>query len=58
MNYSSQLALLINENLSIRMDYLIAKYNGRPMSTSEIYDALVRVISGNAPRKIILERSA
>ena len=58
MNYSSQLALLINENLSIRMDYLIAKYNGRPMSSSEIYDALVRVISGNAPRKIILERGA
>jgi hypothetical protein len=28
------------------------------MSSSEIYDALVRVISGNAPRKIILERGA
>lgn len=30
MNYSSQLASLINENLSIGMDYLITKYNGRP----------------------------
>src|ERR687898_166590 len=56
MNYSSQLASLINENLSVRMDYLIAKYNGRPMSSSEIYDALVRIISGKAPRRIILER--
>ena len=55
MNYSSQLASLINENLSVRMDYLIAKYNGRPMSASEIYDALVRIISGKAPRRIILE---
>ena len=55
MNYSSQLASLINENLSVRMDYLIAKYNGRPMSSSEIYDALVRIISGKAPRRIILE---
>jgi 2-oxoglutarate/2-oxoacid ferredoxin oxidoreductase subunit alpha len=58
MNYSSQLASLINENLSVSMDYLIAKYNGRPMSSSEIYDALVRIISGKAPRRIILEHGA
>jgi 2-oxoglutarate/2-oxoacid ferredoxin oxidoreductase subunit alpha len=56
MNYSSQLALLMNENLGVRMDYLIAKYNGRPMSSTEIYDALTRIISGNAKRRIILER--
>ena len=54
MNYSSQLASLINENLGVRMDYLIAKYNGRPMSSSEIYDALVNHL-GNAKRRIILE---
>lgn len=58
MNYSSQLTLLINENLSVGMDYLITKYNGRPMSSSEIYDALVKIISGNAPKRIILERGA
>jgi 2-oxoglutarate ferredoxin oxidoreductase subunit alpha len=58
MNYSSQVASLINENLSVRMDYLIAKYNGRPMSSSEIYDALMRIVSGNAPRRVILERGA
>jgi 2-oxoglutarate/2-oxoacid ferredoxin oxidoreductase subunit alpha len=58
MNYSSQLASLIKENLGIEMDYLIAKYNGRPMSSTEIYDALVRIISKNAPRRIILERGA
>ena len=56
MNYSSQLASLINENLSIRMDYLITKYNGRPMSCTEIYDALTRILSGDVPRRIILER--
>jgi 2-oxoglutarate/2-oxoacid ferredoxin oxidoreductase subunit alpha len=58
MNYSSQLATLINENLNVEMDYLITKYNGRPMSSSEIYDALERINSGNAPRRIILERGA
>lgn len=58
MNYSSQLATLISENLSVEMDYLITKYNGRPMSSSEIYDALERINSSNAPRRIILERGA
>jgi 2-oxoglutarate/2-oxoacid ferredoxin oxidoreductase subunit alpha len=58
MNYSSQLATLINENLNVEIDYLITKYNGRPMSSSEIYDALERINSGNAPRRIILERGA
>ena len=58
MNYSSQLASLINENLSVGMDYLIVKYNGRPISSTEIYDALERIISGYSPRRIILERGA
>jgi 2-oxoglutarate/2-oxoacid ferredoxin oxidoreductase subunit alpha len=58
MNYSSQLASLINENLGVRMDYLIVKYNGRPMSSSEIYDALMGISSGKTPRRIILERGA
>jgi 2-oxoglutarate ferredoxin oxidoreductase subunit alpha len=58
MNYSSQLATLINENLNVEMDYLVTKYNGRPMSSSEIYDALERINSGNVPRRIILERGA
>jgi 2-oxoglutarate ferredoxin oxidoreductase subunit alpha len=58
MNYSSQLATLINENLNVEMDYLVTKYNGRPMSSSEIYYVLERINSGNAPRRIILERGA
>jgi 2-oxoglutarate ferredoxin oxidoreductase subunit alpha len=58
MNYSAQLASLMNKNLNVRIDYLIVKYNGRPMSSTEIYDALERIISGNTPRRIILERGA
>jgi 2-oxoglutarate ferredoxin oxidoreductase subunit alpha len=58
MNYSSQLASLINENLGVSMDHLIVKYNGRPMSSSEVYDALMRIISGDAPRRIILQHGA
>jgi hypothetical protein len=40
------------------MDYLIIKYNGRPMSSTEIYDALVRISSGDSPKKVVLERGA
>jgi 2-oxoglutarate ferredoxin oxidoreductase subunit alpha len=58
MNYSSQLGLLISENIGINMDYLIVKYNGRPMSSSEVYNALVRIMSGEAPRRIVLEHGA
>jgi 2-oxoglutarate/2-oxoacid ferredoxin oxidoreductase subunit alpha len=58
MNYSSQLASLINENVGVSMDHLIVKYNGRPMSSSEVYNALMRIISGDAPRRIVLEHGA
>ena len=55
---SSQLGLLISENIGINMDHLIVKYNGRPISSSEVYNALVRIILGEAPRRIILKHGA
>jgi hypothetical protein len=33
----------------------VVKYNGRPMSSSEIYNALKLITSGNAPRRQVLE---
>jgi 2-oxoglutarate/2-oxoacid ferredoxin oxidoreductase subunit alpha len=58
MNYSSQLASLVRENMGISLDYLIYKYNGRPISSSEVYNALTRIISGDVPRRIILDHGA
>ncbi|MFZ0220809.1 MAG: 2-oxoacid:ferredoxin oxidoreductase subunit alpha [Candidatus Nitrosopolaris sp.] len=55
MNYSSQLGSLVNQYLHRDSEYRIVKYNGRPMSSSEIYNALMRIINGNAPRRIVLE---
>jgi 2-oxoglutarate ferredoxin oxidoreductase subunit alpha len=55
MNYTSQLGLLLEQNLSRKIDYRIVKYNGRPISLSEIYNALLRINNGDAPRRIILE---
>ena len=55
MNYSSQLGILFEQNLHRNIDYRIVKYNGRPMSSSEIYNALLRINSGDAPRRTVLE---
>jgi 2-oxoglutarate/2-oxoacid ferredoxin oxidoreductase subunit alpha len=55
MNYGSQLGILFEQNLHRNIDYRIVKYNGRPMSSSEIYNALLRIHSGDAPRRTVLE---
>jgi 2-oxoglutarate ferredoxin oxidoreductase subunit alpha len=55
MNYSSQLASLVEQHLKREIDYTVVKYNGRPMSSSEIYNALKLINSGNAPRRQVLE---
>jgi 2-oxoglutarate ferredoxin oxidoreductase subunit alpha len=55
MNHTSQLGSLILEYLHRPIDYRIVKYNGRPMSASEIYNALVLILHGDAPRRIVLE---
>ena len=55
MNYSSQLASLVEQHLKREIDYTVVKYNGRPMSASEIYNALKLITSGNAPRRQVLE---
>jgi 2-oxoglutarate ferredoxin oxidoreductase subunit alpha len=55
MNYTSQLGIVLEQNISRRIDYRIVKYNGRPMSASEVYNALLRIYNGDAPRRIVLE---
>jgi 2-oxoglutarate ferredoxin oxidoreductase subunit alpha len=58
MNYTSQLGSLISEYLHRNIEYRIVKYNGRPMSTSEIYNSLTRIINGDAPRRTVLDNGA
>jgi 2-oxoglutarate ferredoxin oxidoreductase subunit alpha len=55
MNYSSQLGSLVQQNTGKEIDYKIVKYNGRPMSTTEIYIALKTILSGNDERRIVLD---
>jgi 2-oxoglutarate ferredoxin oxidoreductase subunit alpha len=55
MNYTSQLGSLVQQHTGREIDYKIVKYNGRPMSTTEIYIALKAILSGNNERRIVLD---
>ena len=55
MNYSSQLGSLVQQNTGREIDYRIVKYNGRPISSTEIYIALKTILSGNNERRIVLD---
>jgi 2-oxoglutarate ferredoxin oxidoreductase subunit alpha len=59
MNYSSQLAKLIKQNLQIDIDYEIVKYNGRPISCDEIYKVIKEIINNDIDkRRIVLDHGA
>lgn len=58
MNYSGQLGGLITEKTGISIGFHILKYNGRPMTTTEVYNALKLVLEGKAPKKQVLTYGA
>ncbi|HEX2013906.1 MAG TPA: 2-oxoacid:ferredoxin oxidoreductase subunit alpha [Nitrososphaera sp.] len=59
MNYSAQLGMLLRQNTGRDYDYRIVKYNGRPMSLEEVYNAVKRIIrDSDAPRRQVLKHGA
>lgn len=64
MNYSGQFAGLLREKTGISVDHMVVKYNGRPMSCEEVYDALKQISPGPAPpngpvpKRIVLRSGA
>jgi len=58
MNYSGQLIGIVRERTCIPIEQLVVKYNGRPMSSEELYGALKIVHEGKAPKRIVLKRGA
>ena len=59
MNYSAQLGSLLRQNTGRDYDYRIVKYNGRPMSLDEVYNAVKRIIDdNNVPRRQVLKHGA
>ena len=53
-NYSGQLAGIIREKTGILMDYFVLKWNGRPMSIDEVYDALLHIMQDKAQVRQVL----
>jgi len=58
MNFGAQLAGVVREHTGIEMTHFILKYNGRPMSNTELYDALHSVLGGKAAKRTVLTRGA
>ena len=56
MNYSGQLVGVVRERTCVPVEQLVVKYNGRPMSSEEIYEALRLIHEGKAPKRIVLKR--
>jgi 2-oxoglutarate ferredoxin oxidoreductase subunit alpha len=53
-NYTGQLARVIREETGVAMDYFVLKWNGRPMSADEVYEALKLIVLGKAPERQVL----
>jgi 2-oxoglutarate ferredoxin oxidoreductase subunit alpha len=54
MNYSSQLAKLIKQNLNKDINYEIVKYNGRPISVDELYTTLKKILNNSINNKRVV----
>jgi 2-oxoglutarate ferredoxin oxidoreductase subunit alpha len=58
MNYSGQLIGIVRERTCIPIEQLVVKYNGRPMSSEEVYSALKAIHEGRASKKVVLKAGA
>jgi 2-oxoglutarate ferredoxin oxidoreductase subunit alpha len=54
MNYSGQLGGMIREKTGISLGFHVVKYNGRPMTTTEVYDALKLILDDKADKRQVL----
>jgi 2-oxoglutarate/2-oxoacid ferredoxin oxidoreductase subunit alpha len=58
MNYLAQLDILLKQNTAIRTDFNIVKYNGRPISLSELYESFKKIINNknnNTEKRVVLQ---
>ncbi|MFQ5855151.1 MAG: 2-oxoacid:acceptor oxidoreductase subunit alpha [Anaerolineae bacterium] len=53
-NFSGQFARLMRENTERVTDYLVVKYNGRPMSGQELYRAFKEIHEGTSEPRVVL----
>jgi 2-oxoglutarate ferredoxin oxidoreductase subunit alpha len=53
-NQSGQMGSLLNEYLDRKVDYYILKYTGRPMTCTELFDSIKKIIDNKAEKKQVL----
>lgn len=53
-NYSAQMAGIIKEETGIQMDNFVLKWNGRPMTSDELYEAFLLIMQDKAPKRQVL----
>ena len=53
-NYSAQMGSLVNEYLDHKVDYYILKYTGRPMTCTEIYESVKKILDRKAEKRQVL----
>jgi 2-oxoglutarate ferredoxin oxidoreductase subunit alpha len=58
MNFGGQLAGIVREQTGIAMTHVVLKYNGRPMSSPELVEAITAILRGKAKARTVLTRGA
>ena len=58
MNFGAQLGGLIRERTGVDLTHTVVKYNGRPMSSNELYDAVKAILRDQAPPRTVLTHGA
>ncbi len=53
-NMTAQLGGIITEHTSIKPNFYILKYTGRPMMTTEVYQAIKNILTDKAPERQVL----
>ena len=53
-NYTGQLGQVIKEKTGLAPNFYILKYTGRPMTTTEVYDALKAILTDKAAERQVL----
>jgi 2-oxoglutarate ferredoxin oxidoreductase subunit alpha len=53
-NFTAQLGGIITECTTIKPDFYVLKYTGRPMMTTEVYQAFKAILTGKAPEREVL----
>jgi len=57
-NATAQLGGVITEHTSIKPTHYILKYTGRPMMTTEVYDAIKNILTDQAAERQVLVHGA